>query len=75
MTPVLDRAASTLEPQARFVKIDVDANQDIAAQFGVQGIPALFALKGDKVVSRHSGVADGALLRAWVDRLTPPPAG
>ena len=68
MAPIFERAAASLEPNARFVKVDVDANPDIAAQYGVQGIPALFAFKGGKVAARHSGVVDASVLRGWVDR-------
>src|SRR5690348_10462302 len=43
MAPIFSRAAAELEPRARFVKVDVDANPGLAGRFGVQGIPALFA--------------------------------
>lgn len=69
MAPVFERAAAALEPRARFVKVDVDANPQLAARLGVQGIPALFAFRGGQVAVRHAGVADLALLRGWVDRL------
>ena len=69
MAPIFARAAAELEPQARFVKVDVEANPQIAARLGVQGIPALFAFQGGKVAARHAGVADAALLKSWVDRL------
>jgi thioredoxin 2 len=68
MAPIFERAAKSLEPRARFVKVDVDANPDIAAQFGVQGIPALFAFKGGQVAARHSGLVDASVLRGWVER-------
>jgi len=71
MAPVFERAAASLEPRARFVKVDVDANPGLASRFGVQGIPALFALVDGKVAARQSGVADGALLRGWVERFAP----
>ncbi len=70
MAPIFERAAQALEPRAQFVKIDVDANPDIAAEFQVQGIPALFAFKGGKVAARQSGLADVHTLSGWVDRLT-----
>ncbi|MCK8783065.1 thioredoxin TrxC [Roseomonas sp. NAR14] len=73
MAPVFERAAATLEPRARFVKVDVDANPQLAAQFGVQGIPALFAFRGGKVVARQSGLADLGLLRGWVERFADGP--
>jgi len=74
MAPIFARAAAELEPRARFIKVDVDANKALAARFGVQGIPALFAFQGGKVVARHSGVVDIATLRGWVERFAPSPA-
>ncbi|MFC3068623.1 thioredoxin TrxC [Phenylobacterium soli] len=69
MAPIFERAAAGLEPHARFVKVDVDANPQISAKLGIRGIPALFAFKGGKVAASHSGVADAALLKSWVERL------
>jgi thioredoxin 2 len=71
MAPIFARAAAGLEPQARFVKVDVDKNPELAARYGVQGIPALFAFKDGKVAARQAGLADEALLRSWVERLAP----
>ena len=53
MAPIFDRAAQALEPRARFIKIDVDANSDLAAQYGVRGIPALFAFKDGKIALKN----------------------
>lgn len=64
MAPVFDRAARELEPRARFVKVNVDDNQDLA---GTRGIPALFALKQGRVVAQRTGVADFNSLRRWVE--------
>ena len=52
-------------------KINVDENPDLAAQYGVQGIPALFAFQKGQVAARQSGVADLGVLRGWVERLAP----
>ena len=71
MAPIFARAAANLEPRARFVKVDVDANPGLAARFGVQGKPALFAFHGGKVAARHAGVADAGLLASWVERFAP----
>jgi thioredoxin 2 len=68
MAPVFARAAQGLEPRARFIKIDVDANPALAQRYGVQGIPALFAFKGGQVAARHAGMVDGGLLRDWVEK-------
>jgi len=65
MAPVFDKAAETLEPRARFIKIDVDAEPALAQEFGVRGIPALFLFKDGKVVEHHAGMADLQLLNRW----------
>jgi thioredoxin 2 len=65
MAPIFDQAAASLEPSARFVKIDADAEGELASRFGVRGIPALFLFKGGKVAAQHAGVANPDLLRSW----------
>jgi thioredoxin 2 len=62
MAPAFAQIASTLEPNVRFLTIDVDANPSWAAKLGVRGIPVLFG----RVVAQRSGAADGASLCEWV---------
>ncbi len=68
MAPVFARAAADLEPRARFIKIDVDAEPVLAGEYGVRGIPALFLIKDGKVADQHAGVAEPELLREWAHR-------
>ncbi len=65
MAPVFEQAASTLEPAARFVKVDVDAEGELAGEFAVRSIPALFLFRYGKVAAQHAGVAEPSLLRRW----------
>ena len=71
MASIFERAAAELEPRARFVKVDVDANPGLASRFGVRGIPALFAFSGGKVAAQQAGLSDAGILRQWVDRFAP----
>ena len=71
MAPVFARAAAELEPRARFVKVDVDANPALAQRFGVRGIPALFCIVGAQVAAQQAGLSDAGVLRDWVDRFAP----
>ncbi len=68
MAPVFAAAAKALEPRARFVKIDVEAEPQLATEFGVQGIPALFVFKRGQVAARHAGAMDSGSLHRWVER-------
>jgi thioredoxin 2 len=67
MAPIFERAAQQLEPKARFVKVNVDENQELAGKLGVRGIPALFALKHGRVIAQQAGVADFNSLRRWAE--------
>lgn len=71
MAPIFARASAELEPEARFVKIDVDANPALAAQYAVQSIPTLIVFRSGKIVARQAGVTDAASLSAWVQRFSP----
>jgi thioredoxin 2 len=71
MAPIFERAAGALEPRARFVKVDVDANPKLSATYGIRSIPSLLAFKGGQVVQQQAGVADASLLSRWVDQLAP----
>lgn len=69
MAPIFAQAAKTIEPRARFAKVNVDENPEAARRYGVQGIPAIFAFREGKVGARQAGVTDANTLRGWVERL------
>lgn len=73
VAPIFARAAAELEPRARFIKIDVDANPALAGRFGVQGIPALFCFKSGKVATQQAGLSDPGVFRRWVEQFAPAP--
>ncbi|NUK03451.1 tetratricopeptide repeat protein [Streptomyces lunaelactis] len=69
LSPLLERL--TQEYGGRFVlaKIDVDANQMLMQQFGVQGIPAVFAVVAGQALPLFQGAAPEAQIRATLDQL------
>jgi thioredoxin 1 len=46
LAPTLEEIAEELSTQVKIVKLDVDANQDAAAQFGIRSIPTMILFKG-----------------------------
>ncbi len=54
--PILKEVSAEMEGKARILKIDVDKNQAIAAQFQVQSVPTLILFKNGNPVWRQSGV-------------------
>ncbi|MFF0185124.1 tetratricopeptide repeat protein [Streptomyces sp. NPDC005244] len=69
LSPVLERLA--LEYNGRFLlaKIDVDANQMLMQQFGVQGIPAVFAVVAGQALPLFQGAAAESQIRGTLDQL------
>ncbi len=69
LSPLLERLA--VEYNGRFVlaKVDVDANQMLMQQFGIQGIPAVFAVVAGQALPLFQGAAPEAQIRETLDQL------
>ena len=55
MAPVLESAEQQLGDKINFVKVDVDEQQQLAAEFDIMSIPTLEVFKDSKPVKRMSG--------------------
>jgi thioredoxin 1 len=55
MAPVLEEVAKSLNGKVKIIKIDTDKNQQVSAQYGIQGIPTLILFKQGKILWRQSG--------------------
>lgn len=64
--PVLDELAAEKGDTARIVKMNVDENQEIPAQFGVRSIPFLAIVKNGEVVAQQVGAQN---LPAFLEKL------
>lgn len=71
LTPALERAATAREGDVELAKVDIDANQGLAARFGVQGIPAVKAFRDGRVVDEFTGALPAPQVEAFFDRLVP----
>ncbi|MGE0567380.1 MAG: thioredoxin [Bacteroidia bacterium] len=56
MAPILKEAKSTLGDSAKIIKVDVDRNQEVAAEYQIRSVPTLILFKNGKVVWKKSGV-------------------
>jgi putative thioredoxin len=71
LTPVLERAATAREGKVALAKLDTDANQQLAAAFQIQGIPAVKAFKDGRLVDEFVGALPPAQVEDFFDRLVP----
>jgi putative thioredoxin len=74
LTPALETAARAREGKVTLAKVDVDANQALAARYRVQGIPAVKAFRGGGVADEFVGALPPAEVERFFDRLVPSPA-
>ena len=63
--PVIDQLGSELT-DVKVCKIDVDANQDLAAKYKVETIPTLVVFEGGKEVKRSVGVQPKSAILAML---------
>lgn len=66
LAPTLEQVAAET-PQAKVVKIDIDANPELASRYGVRSIPHLAVFKDGRVVSQERGVVGKARLKEMLD--------
>lgn len=69
LTPVLEKLAREGGGTWVLAKIDVDANPRIAAAFGVQSIPTVYAVAGGRPVDTFNGVVPEPQLRQWINAI------
>ena len=63
MKPILEDLKSKMGENVRIIKIDVDKNPAIAAQYRIQGVPTLMVFKQGQSKWRQSGVLSAAALQ------------
>ncbi len=69
--PALEKAVNDRDGEVELAKVDVDSNQQLAASFQVQGIPAVKAFRDGKVVDEFTGALPPARIEDFLDRLVP----
>jgi thioredoxin 1 len=67
--PVIDEISKDYEGKAVVGKLDVDANQEFAAKYGVRNIPTVLVFQNGEVVGRQVGVAPKATYAEAIDGL------
>jgi thioredoxin 1 len=67
VAPVLEEAATQYGDKIQIVKVNVDENNEIPAQFGIRSIPTLLLFKNGSVIGTHIGSLTKSQLVAFID--------
>lgn len=71
LSPVLESAVEARAGTVVLAKVDVDANQRLAQALGVQGIPAVKAVKEGQLVAEFVGAQSAQFVEEWLDGFAP----
>lgn len=69
VAPIIDELSKEYEGKAVIGKVDVDANQEFAAKYGVRNIPTVLIFQNGEVVGRQVGVAQKSTYAEALDSL------
>ncbi|MDX1462316.1 MAG: thioredoxin [Marinirhabdus sp.] len=67
--PVIDELSKDYEGKAVVGKVDVDANQEFAAKYGVRNIPTVLVFNNGELVGRQVGVSPKKVYADAIDGL------
>jgi len=68
LTPILEKIISKSEDKITLVKINIDENQQIAAQLRIQSIPTVYAFKDKQIVNAFQGVIPEGQIIEFIEK-------
>lgn len=72
--PEVERTAADMAGRALVLKVDTEKHPQVAAQFGVQGIPNFIVMKGGLLLYQQAGVVPSARMKQWLVQAGAPAA-
>lgn len=67
--PIIEELSKEYDGKAVVGKVDVDANQEFAAKYGIRNIPTVLVFKDGEVVGRQVGVAQKSAYAEAIEAL------
>ena len=68
LTPILEKVVSNSSDKVILTKVNIDENQQIAAQLRIQSIPTVFAFKNKQIVNAFQGVLSEADIIKFLEK-------
>jgi thioredoxin 1 len=56
LAPIVEKIANEFEGKVKVGKLDIDANPNITAKYGVRSVPTVIVFQGGEKKGQHSGL-------------------
>ncbi len=66
--PIVEDVSKDYDGKLKFVKIDADENQNIAAKYNIMSIPTTLLVEHGKVKAMQVGAVPKETLKKWIDK-------
>jgi thioredoxin 1 len=67
IAPILEEISTEYRGRLQVTKLDIEANRDVPAKFGIRGIPTLMLFKDGQIAGTHVGALSKTQLAAFIN--------
>ncbi len=67
-SPIVDEVSEEYKDKLKFVKVDADENENIAAKYGIMSIPTTLLIENGKLKAQSVGAVPKEVLKKWIDK-------
>ena len=71
MAPAFEKVSQDMHGRARFVKINTEDEQNLAAVYNIRSIPTLALFAGGREIARQTGAMSAGDLARWISAALP----
>jgi thioredoxin 2 len=71
MAPAFEKVSSEMHGRARFVKVNTEVEQTLAANYNIRSIPTLAVFSQGREITRQAGAMSAGELTRWVSAALP----
>ena len=71
MAPAFEKVSKDLHGQARFVKVNTEVEQSLAATYNIRSIPTLAVFSQGREIARQAGAMSALDLTRWISAALP----
>lgn len=69
MSPVIEELAEKYEGQVKVGKVDIDADSELAAQYGIMSVPTFLVFKDGQISDKIIGAVPKEILKEAIDKV------